>query len=96
MLDKSSYSEIEDLVERAVARAVKDAASKELEHFMRRYELKPHHWVWLDAEYTRTLNRQTQIRRVIIGTIVTMACILTIGGVESWVKEFIVAYHASK
>ena len=79
MSDSPSRQEVKEMVEDAVEAKVETAVTKGIDKWMSKYELKPHHFVYLDAAYNKTLAGQNLLRKIVITTIVTAITLATFG-----------------
>lgn len=87
-----SRDEIKEMIEDSVSRSVREG----LDEWQKKYDLKPHHWVYLESEYNKALSRRSLVVRVILTSIVSAACLVTLWGAESWVKNVVIEMGANK
>lgn len=95
MSDSPSRDEVKKMIEDAVENKVGQGINDGLDAWMSKFDLKPHHWVYLEAEYNKTLARQGIIRRVIITALVTFVCAATVWSAEEWIKQAVVSHYSA-
>ena len=89
MADKIDRDEIREMIDDIIKSRVNEAVNESLEKFMLMYGLKPQHWVYLDSEYTKSMNRQGIVRKIILTAIVTAISVATMKGGEDWIRKIV-------
>ena len=86
---KEMIDESRDIILASVERGVYKALDKKMDD----YGIGPQHWVFLEAQYQRTIARRNIIQKVIITALVTFVCGITAMGAKDWIYRQVIQHY---
>lgn len=90
MLGHDDKEEIKAMIDNTLEDKIENGVSKGFDIWMKKYDLKPAHFVFLNAEYHKMMAQQSLIRRIVLTTAVTAVCAATVWAGEEWIKNLVV------
>lgn len=95
MSDSPTHKEVEEMINRSIKTEGKQAFKSALKEWQSEYNLGPHHFVWIEAQYARAIARETIIRRVVITAVVSGLVLFAWGAAKEWIYKEAIS-HMSK
>lgn len=77
----------------AILATVEIGVAKAIDKKMNEYGIGPHHWVFLEAQYQRTMARRSIIQKTVITAIVTFVCAITAMGAKDWIYRVVIEHY---
>ena len=91
MSDSPSHQEVKEMIDEAFETKGKQSMKAAIKEWQEEYRLGPHHFVWIENQYTKAISRETLIRRIIIASIVTAAITVVWGSAKTWIYQQAIA-----
>ncbi len=91
-----SREEVKEMIDdrlKTLDQSIQAGVYKALDKKMSDYNIGPQHWVFLEAEYNRALARRSTITKVVVTTVVTFICAITVFGAEYWIKRTVIDHY---